>query len=409
MKNLHRQLFLVITSIFLAYVLVFALFQRGREQAYKQELAGVRVTIIDTTGQVVMDTEQDIRLLPNHLNRPEVEQSLREGFGYDIRRTSETNGETYFYSATYFPETGQIIRSALPYPSEENHTRPQTLLYIVVCLVVFLLLSLVLYFYTRKVGSQVEQTIDDYRQQIRSAEEDKLRLKHQLTQNTAHELKTPTASIQAYLETTLAHPDLSANEQRHFIERAYAQAKRMSALLHDMSTLTTLDQATMARPKTPVDMASMLREIAEDTRTAFAEKGIVLQLDTPDSLVVEGEQALLYSMVRNVVDNALLYASGATLFRISATLSPSPNRDGESVILRFTDNGIGVPESHLPHLFERFYRVDKGRSRSLGGTGLGLAIVRNIATQYGGGASAEATPNGGLTIQVWLNRLEFYT
>lgn len=179
----------------------------------------------------------------------------------------------------------------------------------------------------------------------------------------------------------------------------------MSALLHDMSTLTTLDQATMARPKTPVDMASMLREMAEDTRTAFAEKGIVLQLDTPDSLVVEGEQALLYSMVRNVVDNALLYASGATLFRISATLSPSPNRDGESVILRFTDNGIGVPESHLPHLFERFYRVDKGRSRSLGGTGLGLAIVRNIATQYGGGASAEATPNGGLTIQVWLNPL----
>lgn len=397
MKNLHRQLFVVITSIFLAYVLVFALFQRGREQAYKQELAGVRVTIIDTTGQVVMDTEQDIRQLPNHLNRPEIEQALREGYGYDIRRMSETNGETYFYSATYFPETGQIIRSALPYPSEENHTRPQTLLYIVVCVVVFLLLSLVLYFYTRKVGSQVEKTIDDYRQQVRTAEEDKLRLKHQLTQNTAHELKTPTASIQAYLETTLAHPDLSAEEQRHFIERAYAQAKRMSALLHDMSTLTTLDQATMARPKTQVDMAAMLREIAGDTRSAFAEKGITLRLETPEKLLVEGEQALLYSMVRNVVDNALLYASGATMLHIQAT-----SQDGQ-VSISFADNGVGVQEPHLSHLFERFYRVDKGRSRSLGGTGLGLAIVRNIATQYGGGTSAELTPGGGLTIRIWVN------
>lgn len=396
MKNLHRQLFVVITTIFLAYVLVFALFQRGREKAYKQELAGVRVTIIDTTGQVVMDTEQDIRQLPNHLNRPEVEQSLREGYGYDIRRTSETNGETYFYSATYFPETGQIIRSALPYPSDGQPTHPQTLLYIVVCVLVFVLLSVVLYFYTRKVGSQVDKTIDDYRQQVRKAEEDKLRLKHQLTQNTAHELKTPTASIQAYLETMLTQPSLSVDEQRHFMERAYAQAKRMSALLRDMSTLTTLDQATMARPQTPVDMAAMLGEIAEETRGAFAAKGVSIKLDMDDRLVVEGESALLYSMVRNVVDNALLYATGASTLRIMAHM-----RD-EQACFCFADNGVGVQELHLSHLFERFYRVDKGRSRNLGGTGLGLAIVRNIAIQYGGGASAEPTAGGGLTVRIWM-------
>lgn len=396
MKNLHKQLFLVISAIFLAYVLVFAFLQHAREQAYKQDLAGVRVTIIDTLGNVVMDTGNDIRTLANHLSRPEVQQSLREGYGFDIRRTSETDGETYFYSATYFPETGQIIRSALPYPSDGPHKRSQTYLYIIFGFLVFVLLSIVMFLYTRRMGTQVNKVIDDYRAQVRAAEQEKLRIKHQLTQNTAHELKTPAASIQAYLETVLANPDLHEDQRRHFTERAYNQAQRMSTLLRDMSTLTQLDQAVMARPQTKVDVAQMLREIITDTASSFAEKGITVQVAIPGTLAVRGDYALLYSMVRNVIDNALLYATDASVFRIEASL-----KDGQAHI-SFADNGVGVPSEHLQHIFERFYRVDKGRSRALGGTGLGLAIVRNIALQYGGGASAEATPGGGLTIRICI-------
>ena len=113
-KNFGLTLFFAISVFFLAYVLVFAVYQAYREREYKKELAGVRVTIIDTDGVVLMDTEKDPHTMPNHLQRREVQQALHEGYGFDISRTSETDGERYFYSATYFPETGQIIRSAIP-------------------------------------------------------------------------------------------------------------------------------------------------------------------------------------------------------------------------------------------------------------------------------------------------------
>jgi signal transduction histidine kinase len=107
-----------------------------------------------------------------------------------------------------------------------------------------------------------------------------------------------------------------------------------------------------------------------------------------------GDSSLLYSLFRNIFSNTLAYATNATFFRVEATSM------GNILIFRFIDNGVGVPSEQLPHIFERFYRIDKGRSRRLGGTGLGLAIVKNIAIQYGGSATAFPTPKGGLTIEV---------
>ena len=112
---------------------------------------------------------------------------------------------------------------------------------------------------------------------------------------------------------------------------------------------------------------------------------------------MQGDGSLIYSLFRNIFNNTLAYATEATYFRVQARAT------GDGYAFTLTDNGVGVPAERLGHIFERFYRIDKGRSRRLGGTGLGLAIVKNIALQYGGYATASATPGGGLSIEIVLS------
>lgn len=386
-------LFGTITLLFLVYVMVFAVYQSYREREYKKELAGVRVTIINTQGEVIMDTEKDPATMPNHLHRHEVQQALQEGYGYDIDRTSETNGERYFYAATYFPESGQIIRSAVPYPGDKPETPITHRDYIVISVLIFVALSLVLYFYTRKVGEHVETTIEDYRQQVRTAEEEKIRIKHQLTQNTAHELKTPAAGIQAYLETILHTPNLPEEKKQYFLERCYSQSERMNALLKDMAALTKLDANVNANFE-DVDVADIVRTAVKDVSLAAQQKGIMLDVHIPGGMLMQGDKSLLYSVFRNILDNAIAYSGGTTV-----TITACPPQKGDAG-RRFTiaDDGVGVADEHLPHLFERFYRVDKGRSRDLGGTGLGLAIVKHAVLLHGGTVEAHHVHPHGLCI-----------
>lgn len=389
-------LFGTISVLFLVYVLVFAVYQSYREREYKKELAGVRVTIINTDGTVLMDSEKDPTTMPNHLGRHEVQQALKEGYGFDISRTSETNGERYFYSATYSPETGKIIRSAVPYPGEGSDTPITNRGYIAISVIIFLLLSLLLFFYTRCVGQYVETTIEDYRQQVREAEEEKVRIKHQLTQNTAHELKTPAAGIQGYLETILTTPNLPEEKRQYFLERCYSQSERMNALLKDMGTLSSLDASTNVHFE-PVDLSEIIRSTVADVSLAAQKKGITIEVKIPEKMPMQGDASLLYSVFRNILDNAIAYSGGTT---VQITYTPHSGEVGGG--LSIADNGVGVAEEHLPYLFERFYRVDKSRSRELGGTGLGLAIVKNAVLLHGGSIEAVNTQPHGLTIRFTL-------
>ncbi len=394
-KNFGLTLFFAISVFFLAYVLVFAVYQAYREREYKKELAGVRVTIINSDGVVLMDTEKDPHTMPNHLQRREVQQALQEGYGFDISRTSETDGERYFYSATYFPESGQIIRSAIPYPGEKADAPITNKGYIALSVIIFLLLSAMLFFYTRRVGRHVDSTIEDYRQQVRTAEEEKMRIKHALTQNTAHELKTPLASINGYLETLATHPDLSLEQRQQFLGKCISQAQRMTALLSDMSTLTRLDNMQpVLMEKLPIDLTLIATQAIDDVRPILEQKHIALTFNLPPQMPAQGDYSLMYSVFRNILDNAILY-SGCTAITVTG------NALYEFAIV---DDGIGVEPKHLPHLFERFYRVDKGRSRDMGGTGLGLAIVKNAVSLHGGTCSAELTRPHGLTVRFSISQ-----
>ena len=242
---------------------------------------------------------------------------------------------------------------------------------------------------------------------LRHSEEEKVRIKRQLTQNAAHELKTPAASIHGYLESIIDNPDMPNSKKQHFLERCYAQSERMNKLLLDMSVLTKLDEiddySSNARHEyRQVDVKQVITNVIDDTDLQLQDKGIELKLQLPQNIEVQGDSSLLYSIFRNLIDNSISYANGATRLVIACREIETEGRHFYE--FNVSDNGQGVEAQHLTHLFERFYRVDKGRSRKLGGTGLGLAIVKNAVAAHGGQATALSTPGGGLTIRFTLAR-----
>ena len=222
-------------------------------------------------------------------------------------------------------------------------------------------------------------------------EEEQARLKRQLTQNIAHELKTPVSSIQGYIETMLNNPKMPATTQRTFLERSFAQSNRLTFLLRDISTLTRLDEAPDMLEREPVDVAQLVRNILNEVQLSLEERRITALNLLPQQLIVRGNASLLYSIFRNLTDNAIAYAGTDIQLLINCF-----RQDEHYYYFSFADTGVGVAPEHLTRLFERFYRVDKGRSRKLGGTGLGLAIVKNAVLFHGGTIFAKNNPKGGL-------------
>jgi signal transduction histidine kinase len=223
-------------------------------------------------------------------------------------------------------------------------------------------------------------------------------MRRELTQNIAHELKTPVASILGYTETILDNPAIDDNTRRQFMVRTHAQAQRLTALLQDISTLNRMDYAKEMIQKERVDVSLLFADIVQETLLSLQSRQMTLRNCLPQGIIVRGNASLLYSVFRNLVDNAINYAGQGTTIEVTAAEQPGAWQ------FTFRDNGIGIPASHLPRLFERFYRLDKGRSRDMGGTGLGLAIVKNAVLLHGGTITVASPATGGLRFDFTLQK-----
>lgn len=565
------RLFLSVIALFIAFALCFIAYQYQREKAYKVELLDMqlqdynerlhmqlhqlndslwedelaryiarymnkdlRVTIISLQGKVIYDNRGDSVLMENHIGRPEIQEALRDGKGYNVRRLSATTGVTYFYSATLYEKF--IIRSALPYNLNLLQHLSADPHYIWFTVTITLILIFLFYRYTARLGKAVNQlrefakradknepidtdtdfphnelgeisghivqiykrlretkealyiereklithlqtsreglgvftkdkkeilvnnlftqysnlisdsnleetedifaisefksitafidkmskrpTSEEKRMSINinkngrvfiveciifqdlcfeisindvSQEEEQVRLKRQLTQNIAHELKTPVSSIQGYLETIVSNENLPREKMEVFLERCYAQSNRLTRLLRDISVLTRMDEAANMIDMEKVDISVLVATIVNEVALELEEKHITVVNTLRPRIQLRGNYSLLYSIFRNLMDNAIAYAGTHIRINISCF-----REDENFYYFSFADTGVGVAPEHLNRLFERFYRVDKGRSRKLGGTGLGLAIVKNAVLIHGGTISAKNNQGGGL-------------
>ena len=232
----------------------------------------------------------------------------------------------------------------------------------------------------------------------REQAEKETRMRRELTQNIAHELKTPVASILGYTDTIIDSPDIAEEVKNQFIARTNAQARRLSTLLQDISTLNRMDYAKDMITMERVNISVLFADIVQETAIAMEAHQMKLQNYLPQDIIVHGNYSLLYSIFRNLMDNAINYAGQGTEIEVSA--------EQLSGFWHFTfkDNGTGIPAQHQPRIFERFYRIDKGRSREMGGTGLGLAIVKNAVLMHGGTISVSTPDTGGLAFDFTVRK-----
>lgn len=467
--NVGNKLYASVLSVFLLFTVAFIVFQQAREKQFKIDtlnlklqdynsymeeniredgdmsenrlnsyvekhyMPNLRVTIVKPDGTVIYDNRlKKYSEMSNHASRPEIAQALKHGTGATVDRSSKTLNSEFFYSATYFKKSGFIIRSALPYDNTLVNSLKADQHYIWFALIAIAILTIILRRFTGRLGDNIcrlrtfasraahnepietedlvgfpddelgeiaERIIKLYKR-LQTTRREQDMLKRQLTQNIAHELKTPVASIQGYLETILENPKIDEAAKQQFLQRCFAQSQRLASLLQDISTLNRMDDAPQMTEFESIGINAIVAGIMKETALQMKEKGMTLVCRLPEGISIKGNPSLVYSIFRNLTDNAIAYAGEGT------TISIAAEREGNFWHFTFSDNGTGVPAEHLPRLFERFYRVDKGRSRKMGGTGLGLAIVKNAVVLHGGTIGVSNNTEGGLRFDFTLKAEE---
>lgn len=401
----------------------------------------IKVSVISDDGTLVYDNSLDSLPRGNHLDREEIRQAIARKSGYTVRRHSHSTGKYYFYSATK-GDNGVIVRTAVPYTVSLSALLRPDIHFIWIMGVIAWIMCVLGYFATRRVGlhitrlnrfaadvekgrrisdaapfpndelgaisnhlvslyAKLQQALQDRDSEHRAAlheQREKERIKKQLTNNINHELKTPVASIRVCVETLLAHKDLSREKQDHFLQLCLTDTERLQRLLADVALITRLDEGSTSIIKERVNLSLILRAVVNDRKVIAGAKGIDIENGVKEELMMTGNASLLESIFNNLIDNAIAY-SGGSVIRIGLL-----HADDREVALTVADNGVGVAEAHLPRLFERFYRIDKGRSRAAGGTGLGLSIVKNAVVWHGGAITVENIPSGGLLFCITLKR-----
>ena len=224
---------------------------------------------------------------------------------------------------------------------------------------------------------------------ITSTEQNKA-MRQQMTSNIAHELKTPIASVRGYLETLIVNKDLDEHKRSHFLEKALGQSARLTDLINDIVTLNKLDETGTYFPFDEVDIADVVKEVCDNLMADIRSKQIKLDNTIEPGTMVNGNRSLIVSVFQNLLENVIAYAGE----KVTVTVRTLPGEPGFRAF-SFADNGVGIPAEHQERIFERFYRIDDGRSRKNGGTGLGLAIVKNAVLLHRGEISVRTRPGGG--------------
>ncbi|WP_298653570.1 ATP-binding protein [uncultured Proteiniphilum sp.] len=238
-----------------------------------------------------------------------------------------------------------------------------------------------------------DESFEFYISDITKSEKTRL-LKQEMTNNIAHELRTPVTSIRGYLETILNLYDYEGDNSeriRGFLDRAYTQTIRLSELIQDISMLTKIEEAADRFELEPVRINELLNELANDLADELKEKNVSFVVVVKDNVIIHGSRTLLYSIFRNLIENSMSYGGGNIEIVVRCY-----NENEDTYFFEFYDTGTGVEEKHLVRIFERFYRVNEGRTRKTGGSGLGLSIVKNAVLFHKGSIVAKNRPEGGL-------------
>lgn len=239
--------------------------------------------------------------------------------------------------------------------------------------------------------SQLAEEAEKSRQQADAEQLRNKQLKQEMTNNIAHELKTPVSSIRGYLEILLGDKPIDEEKKKFFLERCYSQTLRLSDLIRDVSLINKLEESSDLFPKGIISVAQVADEAILELQDKAESQRITIHNRLDQETLIEGNHSLLYAIFRNLIENSIAYAGEDIAIGIECY-----REDEERFYLRYYDTGCGVANDYLPKLFDRFVRIDEGRSRKNGGTGLGLSIVKHAVQFHGGDIYAKNGEECGL-------------
>ena len=279
-----------------------------------------------------------------------------------------------------------------------------------VILLILVVTILVLYIRLLLKNKRLKQMADEanrLRLEATEAERRNRQLKQEMTSNIAHELKTPVSSIRGYLEILLSDKPVDDERRRYFLDRCFRQTLRLSDLIQDVSIINKLEESADLFPRTEEDATEVAKEAIGDLADKAVAAGITIQNNLP-AMPLAGNHELLYCIFRNLVENSIAYA-GEGVSIIIETYEPAKSATHYSLstthyFIHYYDTGKGVADEYLSRLFDRFVRIDEGRSRQNGGTGLGLSIVKHSVLFHGGEIYAKNREAGGLEFYFSLKK-----
>ncbi len=368
----------------------------------------LRITLIDEDGTVLLDTSADVGGMGNHRERPEIKQAFLEGEGRDVRR-SETVEKSTFYYAMRLHE-GDVLRVAKETGSIYSMFFDAIPALILISVILFAFCALLAHFLTKsfiapieKVAKNLDGQVDvgDYKELtpfletiqeqhqniIKSA-----KMRQDFTANVTHELKTPLTSISGYAEL-IESGMTGEKETRRFAKEIHRNAKRLIRLINDILQLSELDTRETVLETEKLNLYGMAATCVEMLKINAEPNKVKLSI-SGRAAWIDGNRSMIEELLYNLCSNAIRYN------KPNGTVDVSVIETEEGVLLQVADTGIGIPEKHQERIFERFYRVDKSRSKERGGTGLGLAIVKHIVAEHGASISLESAEGVGTTISV---------
>ena len=387
-------------------------FEKEKMEELSFESKEVRVTLIDEDGTVLYDNWNDIQSMENHMERPEVRAAFENGSGDSIRTSDTMKINTYYYALRI--DDGSVVRVARNASSGASIFMNAMPIVLVITILVTLLCVVLADYLTKQLinpiasianrlddadgssgGTEVYKELEPFVQTIRMQHENILsaaKMRQDFTASVTHELKTPLTAISGYAE--LIENKMSTEEQNIiFAGEIRKNSNRLLTLINDIIRLSELDHTEIGTDFETIDLYALARECSQNIQVTAKRRGIDFSLQGREC-VVKGNRHMLCELIENLCENAIRYNNEGGFVHIRI------GEENGRAVLVVEDNGIGIPEKHQERVFERFYRVDKSRSKATGGTGLGLAIVKHIVAIHSAEIKLESEVNQGTTITV---------
>ena len=345
----------------------------------------LRITLINPDGNAVCDSDADVRGMENHKNRPEIASAFSKGEGKAVRN-SQTLGKSAFYYAVRL-DNGYVLRISKEVSSMTGILLSTVPRLVVLSVLLFAACVILSHALTKSIVKPIEELaknlegpgmyhvyeeLEPYVTTIRAQHEDIIRnanMRQEFTANVSHELKTPLTSISGYSEL-IENGIATGDDVQRFAREIHKSSNRLLTLINDIIRLSELDVTTEDIME-ELDICDMAANCVEMLQMSAEKHQVQLSFSGEQQMVTANRQ-MMDELIYNLCDNAIRYNNPGGRVDVSVY------REVERVVLEVKDNGIGIPEKDQERIFERFYRVDKSRSKSTGGTGLGLAIVKHI-------------------------------